>query len=80
MERAQGVRHHAAQLALVGVDCELGLDMLDVEKPNSLGLLGSAGFCKRRPGLCSSIRGAGILHRQIAPEALAAKIMNDTQR
>ena len=48
MQRADGVGHHAADFALLGVDGQLGLDMLDVEESDPLGLTGRPGLGKRR--------------------------------
>ena len=40
---------HAPHFALAGVNNQLGLDMLDVEEPDSLGAPGSAGPGERSP-------------------------------
>ena len=49
MQRRQRVGDHAPHFALAGVNRELGLDMLDVEEPDALGLPGSAGLGERSP-------------------------------
>ena len=62
MQRAQRVGDHGpADLALLGINRELSLDMLDVEEPDALGSPGRAGLGERPPlgGLLG--RGIGAL-------------------
>ena len=49
MQRAHGVGHGAAHLALLGVERQLGLDVLDVNEPEPLGLTRRAGLGERPP-------------------------------
>src|SRR5262249_59218188 len=50
MERAEGVGHRAAHLALLDVERELGPDVLDVDEPDPFGLPRRAGPGEGPPG------------------------------